>query len=60
MWEYHALDLYVKKHWHYIYEALKSHNKTEGVNFWCGVILNDIKDTFPKTYKESELFIKSR
>lgn len=60
MWEYTALDLYVKRHWNYIYEMLKSHNRTEAVNIWCGVILNDIRDKFPKTYKESELFIKSR
>ena len=60
MWEYTALDLYVKRHWNCIYEMLKSHNKTEGVNIYCGIILSDIKEKFPKTYKESELFIKSR
>ena len=60
MWEYNAINLYVEKHWNCIYEMLKSHNRTEAVNIWCGVILNDIRDKFPKIYKESELFIKSR
>lgn len=47
MWEYNVLDLYVEKHWPYTYEKLKSHN-AEGLDYWCGVILKDIKDTFPK------------
>lgn len=60
MWEYHAINLYVERNWNFIYLTLKSHNRSEGLNYWCGVILKDIKDKFPKTYKQSELFIKSR
>lgn len=60
MWEYETLDLYVKERWNCIYKMLKSHNNTEPVDIYCGIILSHIKEKFPKTYKQSELFIKSR